>query len=110
MSVGRKVPLFVCLVMSKHIPVAIISVDLKPAPRRRKPAVDDCPHSKPAIAEPEGHGLLLASISGLAFDPKHHALTISPKRRLVFSRCEVGERNPRAMRPDVAHTGIANIA
>ena len=71
-------PVSGCLVVSKHVRVPVISIYFEPTLRRRKPAVNDGAHGKPAFAEPESQRLLFASIACVAFHAKCHALTIPP--------------------------------
>lgn len=52
----------------------VICVDLEPALRWRKPAVNDATHDKPALAEPEGERLRFTATAGAALNTNRHGL------------------------------------
>jgi len=64
----------------------VVSIDFVPAPRWRKPTVDDRTHGKPPVAKPKGNWLLFATVARIALDPNRHALRIPPGPALSRNR------------------------
>ena len=62
----RNVPLAGCFLISKDIRLIVVGINLDPALRRSKPAIDDGTHDQSPGAKPEGDRLLFTAIACVA--------------------------------------------
>ena len=72
-TVSGNLPISVSLIVSKDVHVPVIGIDLEPALRRSKPAINDSTHFEPTSTQPERMRLLLTSVTSVTLDTNCHS-------------------------------------